>query len=516
MEVAVPVNDSTPNKVVTTKDWIALFGGLLGAFMAILDIQITNSSLSEIQGALAATLDQSSWISTSYLVAEMIAIPLSAWFAKSLGERRYLVWTTAVFAISSFLCSLSWNLNSIIVFRAMQGFSGGALIPMAFTLITQILPLEKRATGMALFGITATFAPSIGPTLGGWLTQQFSWHYIFYINIPPAIAVIAMVAYGLRTKPIDFSSLKSGDWLGILTMAIGLGCLEVVLEQGNDDQWFSSSFIVTLSVISVISLVYFIIIELQHEKPLVNLRLLKDPQLAASCIAFLILGMAMYGSIYVIPLYLTQVQNYDSLQIGTVLMWMGFPQLLIFPILPKLTKYVKSTYLVAFGFVVFGISCYVNTHMTSDYAGPQLIVAMVLRAIGQPFIIVCISLLSLKNISVADSPDASSITNVSRNLGGAIGIAAISTLLQNRTTLHLDRIESTVSSTSPTGWDKLHQLQEYFVHAGSSVSTAALQAKAELLKIMQLNGTVMAYNDVFFVMFALLVFAAVLTLCMKD
>ena len=300
MEAVIPVNDSNPNKVVTTRDWIALFGGLLGAFMAILDIQITNSSLSAIQGALSATLDQSSWISTSYLVAEMIAIPLSAWFAKSLGERRYLVWTTAIFALSSFLCSLSWNLNSIIVFRAIQGFSGGALIPLAFSLITQILPLEKRATGMALFGVAATFAPSIGPTLGGWLTEVLSWHYIFYINIPPAFAVMAMISYGLDKKDIDYDTLKSGDWLGIITMGLGLGCLEVVLEQGNDDQWFSSSFIVTLSVISAISLIYFVIIELQREKPLVNLRLMKEPQFAASCIAFLILGMAMYGSIYAV------------------------------------------------------------------------------------------------------------------------------------------------------------------------------------------------------------------------
>ena len=180
MDAVAPTTTPEQSDTVTPRQWIALFGGLIGAFIAILDIQITNSSLSEIQGALAATLDKSSWISTSYLVAEMIAIPLSGWLAKGLGERRYLAWTTAIFSISSFLCSLSWNLNSMIVFRAMQGFSGGALIPLAFTLITQLLPLNKRALGMALFGITATFAPSIGPTLGGWLTQVLSWHYIFF------------------------------------------------------------------------------------------------------------------------------------------------------------------------------------------------------------------------------------------------------------------------------------------------------------------------------------------------
>lgn len=167
---------------IPRRHWIALFGGLIGAFMAILDIQITNSSLKDIQGALSATMDESSWISTSYLVAEMIAIPLSGWLSVALGKRRYLTWTTVVFTVASLLCSFSWNMGSMIVFRAIQGFSGGALIPLAFSLVVHLLPVNKRAVGMALFGVTATFAPSIGPTLGGWLTEHFSWHYIFFIS----------------------------------------------------------------------------------------------------------------------------------------------------------------------------------------------------------------------------------------------------------------------------------------------------------------------------------------------
>lgn len=178
------VADTPIEPEIPRRHWIALFGGLLGAFMAILDIQITNSSLKDIQGALSATMDESSWISTSYLVAEMIAIPLSGWLSVAIGKRRYLTWTTIIFAVASVLCSLSWSMGSMIVFRAIQGFSGGALIPLAFSLVVQLLPLNKRAVGMALFGVTATFAPSIGPTLGGWLTENFSWHYIFYINIP--------------------------------------------------------------------------------------------------------------------------------------------------------------------------------------------------------------------------------------------------------------------------------------------------------------------------------------------
>ncbi|WP_052260892.1 DHA2 family efflux MFS transporter permease subunit [Photobacterium gaetbulicola] len=501
---------------VPRRHWIALFGGLIGAFMAILDIQITNSSLKDIQGALSATLDESSWISTSYLVAEMIAIPLSGWLSKALGKRRYLTWTTAIFTLSSFLCSLSWNMSSMIVFRAMQGFSGGALIPLAFSLVVQLLPIQKRAVGMALFGVTATFAPSIGPTFGGWLTENLSWHYIFYINIPPAILVISMIRYGLDDEPLHLSTLLKADWFGIVTMALGLGCLEVVLEEGNREEWFSSSFIVTLAIISGVSLVYFIINELQHDKPLVNLRLLREKQFAMSCLAYLILGMALLGSIYVLPLYLTQIQRYNAMEIGEVLMWMGFPQLLLFPIVPKLVQFIKPKYLVTFGFTMFGLSCYVNTHMTVDFGGQQLILSMVLRAIGSPFIMVPLSLVAMKHISKADTPDASTLTNVMRNLGGAFSIAIIATLLDNKTREHLGHIKESLPNVSTNGWQQLLQQSDFFIKAGNDAGTAMQQAQATLLSTMQRDAAIMAYNDVFLMMTAFLAFAAVLIMCMDD
>ncbi|KGY12011.1 DSBA oxidoreductase [Vibrio tubiashii] len=501
---------------VPTRHWIALFGGLIGAFMAILDIQITNSSLKDIQGALSATLDESSWISTSYLVAEMIAIPLSGWLSKALGKRRYLTWTTAIFTLSSLLCSFSWNMTSMIVFRAMQGFSGGALIPLAFSLVVQLLPLNKRAVGMALFGVTATFAPSIGPTFGGWLTENLSWHYIFYINIPPAFLVIAMIRYGLDDEPLELATLKNADWFGIATMALGLGCLEVVLEEGNREEWFSSRFIITLAIISAVSLVYFVINELQHKKPLVNLRLLRDGQFAMSCIAYLILGMALLGSIYVLPMYLTQIQQYNAMEIGEVLMWMGFPQLLIFPLVPKFTQIIKPKYLVTFGFAMFGLSCYVNTHMTVDFGGQQLILSMVLRAIGSPFIMVPLSLVAMKNIAKHETPDASTLTNVMRNLGGAFSIAVIATLLDNKTREHLAHIKESLPTVSQLGWQTLQQQQSFFIQAGSDSATALQQAQASLVATMQRDAAIMAYNDVFLMMTGFLAVAAMLILTMRD
>lgn len=516
MSIALSATVSPHENTVPLKNWIALIGGLVGAFMAILDIQITNSSLKDIQGALSATLDESSWISTSYLVAEMIAIPLSGWLSQVLGKRRYLTWTTSIFTLSSLLCSLSWNMTSMITFRALQGFSGGALIPLAFSLVVQLLPLSKRAVGMALFGVTATFAPAIGPTFGGWLTENLSWHYIFYINIPPAFILIAMVRYGLEDEKFNLSNFKKADWFGIATMAIGLGCLEVVLEEGNREEWFSSQFIIALSALSAISLIYFVINELQQEKPLVNLRLFKERQFAMSCIAYLILGMALLGSIYVLPLYLTQIQQYNAMEIGQVLMWMGFPQLVFFPLVPKLSRMIKPKYLVTFGFVMFGLSCYVNTHMTIDFGGQQLILSMLLRAIGSPFIMVPLSLVAMKNIAHHNTSDASTLTNVMRNLGGAFSIAIIATLLDNKTREHLAHIKESLPYVSSTAWDALSEQQAYFIQSGSDVVTSIQQAESVLLNTMQRDAAIMAYNDIFLIMSAFLAIAAVLILSMDD
>ncbi len=261
----VSQNEMSPEEL--RRNWLAVMGAIIGAFVAILDIQITNASLKEIQGALSATLDEGSWISTAYLVAEMVVIPLSGWLCKALGTRRVLQTLSVCFALSSILCSMAWDLNSMILFRGIQGLAGGGLIPIAFSMIVTRLPDNQRALGMALFGITATFAPSIGPTLGGWLTDNFSWHYIFYINIPPVLLMMLMVGFGLEHESIKKDLLRGADYFGILTMAVGLGCLEVVLEEGNRHDWFGSQMIVILSIISAVGIILFVINELRHPNP---------------------------------------------------------------------------------------------------------------------------------------------------------------------------------------------------------------------------------------------------------
>lgn len=471
------------------RDWIAVMSAMLGAFMAVLDIQITNSSLKDIQGALSATLEEGSWISTSYLVAEIVMIPLTAWLVQLLSARRLAVWVSIGFLISSLLCSFAWNLESMIVFRALQGFTGGALIPLAFTLTLIKLPENQRAKGMALFAITATFAPSIGPTLGGWLTENWGWEYIFYINVPPGLVMIAGLLYGLEKKKPHWELLKSTDYAGIVTLAAGLGCLQVFLEEGHRKDWLESSLIVELGVVALLSLILFVILQLSRPNPLINLGILRERNFGLTSVASLGMGLGLYGSIYLLPLYLAQIQQYNALQIGQVIMWMGIPQLFLIPLVPKLMKIIPPKLLCAAGFALFGLSSFASGALNPDFAGDQFHPIQIIRAIGQPLIMVTISLIATAYVQPQDAGSASSLFNILRNLGGAIGIALLATLLDSRTKVYFDYLREALVPTNPAVAERL------------SILTAQLgseqAALGRLSEITHQQAMIMAYNDAF-------------------
>jgi MFS transporter, DHA2 family, multidrug resistance protein len=482
-----PVVPAGPADQPSKLDWIAVIGGIVGAFMAVLDIQITNASLQDIQGALSATVEEGSWISTSYLIAEVIVIPMSGWLAARFGLRPFILTATAAFTFFSLLCSFAWNLESMIVFRAFQGMAGGVLIPTAFTIISLKLPLSMRAKGMALFGITATFAPAIGPTLGGWLTAQFSWHYIFYINLPAGILMFILLSFGLQKGQAD--AKRATDWPGILTMAAGLGSLQYLLEEGQRKDWFTDPHIVLLTAFSVSSLALFIWRQLSAKEPLLQLRILGQSQFLVASIASAMLGLGLYGSVYLMPLYLARVQGYNALQIGEVIMWMGLPQLVLMPLVPKLMQWIDSKYLVATGFLLFALSSLLTSHLSLDMAHDQLIIPQLIRALGQPLIMVPMSLLAIQGIKPQDLPSASSLFNIFRNLGGAVGIALLATLVEHQYAVHLWHLSEQVNLFEPATVNVLQQLE--------SVSQQSGQALAMLQRTLQREATIMAYNDAF-------------------
>lgn len=289
---------------VSLKCWIGVAATLLGAFMAVLDIQITNASLNDITGALGASLDEGAWISTGYLVAEIVVIPLTGWLGQVFSIRRYLLANAALFIIFSVTCAFATNLPQMILFRAGQDFTGGVLIPMAFTVILMTLPPSKQPVGLALFGLSATLAPSLGPTVGGWLTDNYGWEYIFYLNVIPGLLLIAGVWYALPQQPMQLNRLKQGDWLGIAMMALGLASLEFVLEEGNRQDWFGSDEIQHAAIVAAIALPIFILIQFIKAQPLLNLKLLGRRNFAIAVLTTTGLGMGLYGSTFILPMYL--------------------------------------------------------------------------------------------------------------------------------------------------------------------------------------------------------------------
>jgi DHA2 family multidrug resistance protein len=486
-------------KEVSSKDWLALFGVMLGAFMAVLDIQITNSSLKDISGAIGSSLDEGSWISTAYLVAEIIAIGVSGILADVFSIKRYLLFSAVGFLLFSVLCAFCTDLSELIICRALQGITGGALIPLAFSTILVLLPKSKQSIGLALFGFTATFGPSIGPSIGGWLTDNYGWQWIFFINIPPGIALIAIVWQCLEQGKGNMDLLTDLDYFGIITMAIGLGSLEYVLEEGERKDWFGNVLIYRFAWIAFIFITLFFIRELTAKKPFLNLGLFKYKSFTLSCIIQTALGLGLYGTVFIVPEYLSSEQGYSASDIGSTLIWVGIPQLFILPFVPKLIKIVDIRLVIGVGSFFFALSCYMNAFLDPDYARPQFVVSNIVRALGQPLILIPLLSVATADIPAKDAGSASALFNMMRNLGGSIGIALLSTLITNREHLHSVRIGSTVTAASPELQPRLTALTNMFLMKGLDPTTAGLTALKDLNNAISKQSYFLAYSDAFYV-----------------
>lgn len=501
---------------VSLRHWVALVGAMLGAFMAVLDIQITNASLKDILGSLGATLDEGSWVSTSYLVAEIVVIPLTGWLSDVFSLRRYLLVNAALFLVFSVACAWSWNLSSLIVFRALQGFSGGVLIPTAFNLVLQILPPQRRGTGFALFGMTATFAPAIGPTLGGWLTDRYGWPSIFYLNLVPGALLLAAVAWGLEKRKPRLVLLRRGDWWGIGSMAIGLASLIIFLEEGNRNDWLSSGYIVAMGLTALLFLLLFIFLELKSEKPFINLRLLTRRNFGVGSLIGMAFGAGMYGVTFLLPVYLAQVQGYNAQQIGQTIMWSGMPQLVMMPVAVWLLGRLDARVVLTVGLALFGASSFMNAALTNLTAYDQLRFSQVVRALGMPLVIVPITTLATGGVEPKHAGSASALFNMLRNLGGSIGIACLATQLDLREKLHSLRLGEAVSVFSSATAERLSALANHFVAQGADAVSAGLQGAGTIAITVRREAFVLAYADCFFLLGALLLSMTLLVWLCKS
>ncbi len=500
-----------------SRTWIAVIGATLGAFMAVLNIQIVNSSLADIQGAIGAGIDDGGWISTSYLITEIIVIPLTGWLARVFSVRLYLLVNAVLFLVFSAACAQAHSLGEMIVLRAFQGFTGGVLIPMAFTIIITKLPKAKQPIGMALFALSATFAPAIGPTIGGYLNENYGWQYIFYVNLVPGSVMLALLWVSLEKAPQQLGLLRQGDWAGVATMAIGLGGLQTVLEEGNKDDWFGSPFIVRLSVIATVALSLFLIVELTAKNPLLNLRLLLRRNFGFGTLANFLLGTALYGSVFVLPLYLSQVQGYNAEQIGSVLAWVGLPQLVLIPLVPRLMKKIDGRALVAFGFVFFAASNFLSIHLSIDFSGDQFFVPNLVRAVGQAVILGPLSALATAGIEAENAGSASSLFNMMRNLGGAIGIAALQTVITKREQFHSNVLTNAVSLFDETTRARIERLTGRFMaHGVTDSALAHHDAIVAIGRAVRRQAMIMAYGDAFYLIGAVMVVAFIAVVVLRK
>ncbi len=498
-----------PNRA-STATWIAVLAAMIGSFMAILNIQITNASLLNIEGGIGTGVDNGSWISTSYLIGEIVVIPLTDYLSRIFSFRRYMLASATLFAVFSVACAFTHDLPSMIAMRGLQGFAGGVLIPMAFTLVLTKLPKPQQPIGLAVFALSVTFAPAIGPTIGGYLTENYGWQTIFFVNVLPTIVMVTALYLTLEQQPMQLKLLKEGDWAGIVTMAIGLSALQTVLEEGNKDDWFSSPFILRLAAVALVSLSLFVWIELTIGKPLIRLRLLTRRNFGFGTIAMTMLGFALFGSVYILPAYLGQAQGYNAEQIGAVLAWTGLPQLILIPLVPKLMQRFDTRYIAFTGLMIFGYSCFMNTAMSPDYAGDQLWIPNIVRAIGQAMVLTPLTSVTTGDIAPQDAAAASGISNMFRNLGGAIGTAVLATVITKREQFHSNIIGQSVTLGREEVRNRIAQMTNYFMaHGVPDPAAAHQQAIVALGNAVKRQALVMGFSDTFAVIGVVLVLAAV-------
>jgi DHA2 family multidrug resistance protein len=431
--------------------------------------------------------------------------------------RRYLLANVALFLLFSALCGQAHSLGEMIVFRGLQGFSGGVMIPLAFTIVMTLLPRAKHPIGLAGFAVTATFAPAIGPTIGGYFTDNYGWPYIFHINLVPGAVMLSALWYGLPRSAMQLGLLRRGDWRGIALMAIGLAAFQAVLDDGNVYDWFGSPLIVKLSLVATVALGSFVVLELITPAPLVNLRLLGRRNFGLGTAGNFLLGFALYGSVFLLPEYLSATQGYDSEQIGAVMAWVGLPQLLLIPLVPLLMKRIDVRLLVGIGFVVFAASCFMNMAMDHDYAGPQLFWPNIVRAIGQALVMTPLSAIAMFGITPQQAGGASGLFNMMRNLGGAIGTAAVGTFFTKREQFHSAIITPEVSLVDPATRSRLADLQQYFMsHGFPDPASAMHRAIIAVGDTIRAQATIMGYADCFALLGVVLLAAAALVALLKK
>lgn len=493
--------------------WTGFIAMIFGNFMAILDIQIVAASLKDIQGGLSASADELTWVQTSYLIAEVVAIPLSGYLSRMLSTRIYFVASAVGFTLASLLCGLSWNLESMIVFRSLQGFLGGGMIPTTLGAIFLLFPPDKRIVPTVLVGLTMTTAPALGPTIGGYITAAASWHWIFFINLVPGFVLSIVVWRNVRFDEPDWSLLRRIDIFGLICMALFLGSLEFVLDEGARHDWLQDVTVRNFFVVMLISGTLFFWRVLTAENPIVQLRSYRNRNFAFGSVIAFVVGIMIYGMVYILPTFLGIVRQYNSLQIGHVMMVMGVCMFLTAPMVARLSNFLDQRWMLAYGLAMVAAGTWVNAHLTAEAGFWQFFWPQVMRGHGFMFCMITMTHIALGTLEAEEVKNGSGLFNLMRNLGGAIGLALINTSLHRNQWYHYDNLSASLSDARAPVRDMLLQSQQLLGLSDSGqISPEALTLLHQ--QVLQ-QATVMSYNDTMWWM-SLLCAAAVLLVLLAD
>jgi len=466
--------------------WLAVAAGTLGALMATLDISIVNSALPTIQGEIGASGTEGTWVATAYLVAEIVIIPMAAWLERLLGLRTFLLVAAGLFTGFSILCGTADSLMLMIIGRVGQGFTGGAMIPTAQTIIATRLPRSQQPIGISAFGVTAILGPVLGPLVGGWLTENISWHYAFFLNLPICAALVLLLLLGLPYEKSRLDLLRQADWLGIAGLALGLGGLTVLLEEGQREQWFASSLIQVMALVSATGFALLFAGQVFARRPVIKLRLLLDRQFGSVALMGVVLGVVLYGTSYAIPQFLAAVADYNALQSGKVVLLSGIPSLFMMMLVPIMIRTFDIRLAVGAGLLIMCGAALLDSHLTIESAGGDFTISQLMRGVGQILSMLFLSQAVVRSVPKEDAGDASGLFNSVRNLGGSLALAGISILQDQRLWLHARRLEETLNANSVA-------VQDYVRSRGPT-------AVVGLEQQIQGQALVMTFNDIFWIM----------------
>ena len=494
--------------------WLVALVVALAAFMEVLDTSIANVALPYMAGSLGASNDESTWVLTSYLVSNAIVLPISGWLADSFGRKRFFMTCLVLFTASSLLCGVAPSLGLLIVARIAQGAGGGGLQPMAQAILADVFPPEQRGLAFALYGITAVMAPAIGPTLGGWITDNYSWHWIFFINLPVGVLTLLLVAQLVEDPPHLLRAKRAGvrlDYIGIGLLVLGIGALQIMLDRGQEDDWFGSLFIVALAILAGVCLVALVVWEWFHEQPIIDVRLFTNFNFLSANVMMFMLGVLLFASIVMLPQFLQTLMGYTAETAGLALSVGGVVLLLEMPIVGQLTRHVQARYLIAAGWLGLALAMgYSAQRIDLLLSFASVAWLRVIQVIGLGLLFVPITLAVYIGVPADKSNSVAGLVNFMRNMGSSVGTSMVTTLTARRAQIHQVYLVSGTSADNPTFQDQVRVLAEHLASAGIGLADAQQQAYARLYQIVQRQAQTLAYIDTYW---ALAVAAAVM-LCL--